>query len=152
LGIGAVWLLALVVTRWDVRFDWVVGRRWSQLRRRAGLPDGYCEGMSADDLFRQAQTQYLRGNYLQAETMLCHLTDRPGGDVDAQLMLATLCRHTGRLDEAADRLRRLERDEDARQWQDEIKGEWASLRRLREESAVGETDGVDQGAAALPSP
>ena len=147
IGLGAVWLLALVVARWDLGIDWAVGRRWSRLRRRAGLPDGYCEGMSTDDLYREAQTQYLRGNYLQAETMLCHLTDRLGGDVDAQLMLATLYRHTGRLEEAAERLRRLELLEDAGKWQQEIQGEWASLRRVREESAVVESDGVTAAAS-----
>ena len=140
IGLGAVWLLALVAARWGLGVDWAVGRRWSKLRRRAGLPDGYCEGMSSDELFREAQTQYLRGNYLQAETMLCHLADRPEGDVDAQLMLVTLCRHTGRLEEASARLRRLELLEDAGKWQEEIQGEWASLRRVQEESAMMEAE------------
>jgi len=150
IGLGAVWLLALVAARWGVGVDWVVGRRWSKLQRRAGLPDGYCEGMSSDDLFREAQTQYLRGNYLQAETMLCHLADRPEGDVDAQLMLVTLCRHTGRLEESADRLRRLELLDDAGKWQEEIQGEWSSLRRVREESTGLESKPI--AAADDPEP
>jgi hypothetical protein len=92
------------------------------------------------DLFREAQTQYLQGNWFDAERLLDQLTRRNPGDADVHLLRATLCRHTGRLDEAAAGLQQLERLEDAQQWQWEIKNEWACLSRARDVRAARTDD------------
>ena len=132
-ALGAFWFIALVTghLHWD--FRGMVGRRWARLRDpRLGLPAAYTEGKTSEDLFREAQSQYLQGNWLRVESLLCHLIGGDPRDVDARLMLATLYRHTGRQQEAAGQLQRLELMEDARKWQEEIRGEWARLGHVRE--------------------
>lgn len=89
-----------------------------------------------EDLFREAQAHYLRGNWIEAETMLTRLIGRDARDVDARLMLATLKRHTNRLDEAEDELRRLVRLEDAGKWQQEIESERVQIAGARNEQLL----------------
>jgi hypothetical protein len=132
-ALAALWFSALVMGRLGWDFRGMAGRRWARFcDPRLGLSEAYGEGKSSEDLFREAQSQYLQGNWLQAEVLLCHLIRGNSRDVEARLMLATLYRHTGRPGEAAGQLQPLEVMEDARKWREEIKGEWAHLSRLRE--------------------
>jgi hypothetical protein len=127
-----VWLAALVADRMGWKIDRVAA--WGRVRMRhrpAGLPAAHAVGgESLGDLFREAQLQYLRGNWLQAENLLRHLVQADPGDVEARLMLVTLCRHMGRSDEAIAQLRRLARLEDAARWRREMDAERALLVRL----------------------
>jgi len=75
---------------------------------------------SCDNPFGRANDLYLRGDYYQAERLLKKLLDRNGRDLEARLMLATLLRHTGRIDEAADQLDRLRLFDGAEKWELEI--------------------------------
>ena len=100
---------------------WVVAAGWSarQCRRRAdaGNPD------PREDGFAEALDHYLKSDYYQAERVLENLLRRNLRDLDARLMLATLLRHAGRLDEAARQLDTLARFEGAGKWELEMQRE-----------------------------
>ncbi|MCA9125258.1 MAG: hypothetical protein H6822_01795 [Planctomycetaceae bacterium] len=81
-------------------------------------------------LFIQAQAEYLRGHWFEAETLLRQLLRYCSRDVDVLLMLATLYRRTKRYDEAAKQLDRLDRLDEAFKWRWEIVQERDTLRRL----------------------
>jgi hypothetical protein len=78
---------------------------------------------TAEALFREALSEYLQGNWFEAEARLNQLLGRWPGDVEARLLLATLLRHTRRHDTALEQLERLERLKDADHWQQEIAAE-----------------------------
>lgn len=71
-------------------------------------------------LFVQAQSEYLKGHWLEAETALRKLIERNERDGDARLMLASLLRHSGRIDEAQVELDGLELSEGGLKWALEI--------------------------------
>jgi hypothetical protein len=79
------------------------------------------------DLFRDAQGEYLRGNWFEAELVLNKLLEHNPQDADAQFMLAAVARRTGQRQEAVDRLRRLETLAQAGKWRAEIARESQSL-------------------------
>lgn len=73
-----------------------------------------------DDLFPRAQAQYLNGDWLACEQTLGKLLAQNRRDVEARLLLATLCRHLHRTAEASEHLAVLERLESAERWAYEI--------------------------------
>lgn len=83
-----------------------------------GLP--IAEAADREKSFSDAVEHYLRGNWFEAECVLAGLLRRDLRDVDARMMLATLYRHTGRIDEAVEELDRLERIDEAAKWALEI--------------------------------
>jgi hypothetical protein len=103
LAAGAIWISSAAISA-----RWVAGLRIS--------------GPSAgdEDLFNAAQSEYLRGNWYEAEVALGRLLARNLVDVEARLMLAALLRRTGRLQEAGEQLKRLSRTDGAERWQPEI--------------------------------
>jgi thioredoxin-like negative regulator of GroEL len=94
------------------------------------------ESLSEEDLFREAQAQYLQGNWYAAEETLRAMLAANPRDVEARLMLATLLRHTARLEEAASQLQQTARLEASAGWRQELQTEW---RRLSEAEQDGET-------------
>jgi thioredoxin-like negative regulator of GroEL len=76
--------------------------------------------LSAEETYAEALDHYLKGNWFEAEHALAQVLRRNPRDLDAGLMLATLFRHTGRIDEAERQLQRLERLEGSQKWQFEI--------------------------------
>ena len=96
-GLGFVWVVA----------SGLVG--YSRRRRRPRSPS-YPQRRR---FYRGSSDHYLKGDYYQAERVLEGLLRRNLRDVDARLMLATLLRHAGRLDEAAGQLDTLARLEGA---------------------------------------
>ena len=94
-----------------------------------------------EDLFIQAQREYLQKHWLEAEHLLQELIRKHPRDEDAQLMLATLLRRTGRLGEARERLDTLERQDGAVRWTREI----AAERRLLERQEPSD-DGDDKSS------
>ena len=76
-----------------------------------------------EDLFREVYGQYLQGNWFEAESLLTAMIGRNPRDAEAQLLLATLRRHTGRLDEAEATLARLLKQDEAVRWEQEIQRE-----------------------------
>jgi len=71
-------------------------------------------------IFREAQTEYLRGNWFEAESLLKQLVRNNRRDVEAMLMLATLWIHTERDAEARSELDNLACLADADRWSQEI--------------------------------
>lgn len=72
------------------------------------------------DLFQIAQTEYLNGNWQEAETALAGLLAQDRFDADARLMLSTLYRHMGQPSESLRQLDILEESDGATKWQVEI--------------------------------
>jgi hypothetical protein len=98
----------------------------------------------AEDLFRTAQGEYLKGNWFEAELALNRLLEHDPGDVEAHLMLATLTRRIGHSAEASQRLDRLVALEGAGRWQPEI----ARERQLIGSAAAIAAQNVHQDEAA----
>lgn len=104
-------------------------------------------GSLADDtIFREALAYYLKGDWCQAERLLNKALARHCRDVDCRLMLATLYRHTGRLQESAQQLSRLEQQEGAAKWGWEIWRERQLLEKAKQDAQPPES------AEAEPSP
>lgn len=89
-----------------------------KLRRHASN-----KSFGESDLFSQAIDLYLKGDYYQAERLLHKLLKKDARDHDARMMLATLLRHTGRLEDASKQLDQLNYFEGAEKWELEIKSE-----------------------------
>jgi hypothetical protein len=104
------WIGVLVF--WAVA-GWIGLRETSRLRNPSSEPQ-------QQGLFVQAQAEYLKGHWLEAETMLRRMIEIDERDVDARLMLASLLRHSGRIDESQIELDGLELSEAGRKWALEI--------------------------------
>jgi hypothetical protein len=116
-----------------VAVSWLAG--WWQYRRQR-LDEGAASAESEESntesstvglasepreqLFREAQQVYLRGDWVAAEQRLLKLLKLDDRDAEARLMLATLWRHQGRHREATRQLDKLSRLEAADPWQYEI--------------------------------
>ncbi len=136
----------------------VLGTVWlaSAIQAYRSLPH-LREPPQVDDrgLFIQAQAEYLKGHWFEAETLLRQLLRYCSRDVDVLLMLATLYRRTKRYDEAAKQLDRLDRLDEACRWRWEIAQERATLRQLAAAKNETENLGTDTGTEATteyPSP
>jgi cytochrome c-type biogenesis protein CcmH/NrfG len=81
------------------------------------------QARAGEVLFREALSEYLQGNWFEAEAALSRVLGRDKRDVEARLLLATLLRRRRRFDEAANQLDRLERLLDAARWSEEIAAE-----------------------------
>lgn len=112
-------------------FVWFVSTA-RELRRLPYL-SGRDHRDQTDALFREAQTEYLKGNWYQAQALLEQILRHNAGDVDAGLMLASLYRHVGRWEEASEQLRQLDRFELSARWRLEIQKEREHLDRLESE-------------------
>ena len=104
----------------------------------------------ATDLFRAAQGEYLRGNWLEAELVLNELLDYDPQDVDAHLLLATVARRMGRYQEADQRLRHLETRVQAGKWRPEIARE-SQLLTLAASAAAQNVQLHQTGELELPN-
>jgi len=110
------------ITLWGIGgVIWAVGVGWSVrfCSRRAAAE----KIEVSEDTFGEAADHYLKGDYYQAEHTLEELLARNERDLDARLLLATLMRHTGRLNEAEQQLELLARFEGAGKWEQEIRQE-----------------------------
>lgn len=134
-AVGMLWLFSTIVS-----LGWL-----GASGRQASAEDG-------EELFREAQTHYLKGNWYEAETLLNQRLSRNGRDIDAQLLLATLKRHTGRLDEALGQLEQLERLEHAMKWYQEIARERMLIARARAEQGAEKEESVAPPSQARETP
>ena len=127
---------------------WVLG--WFDSYRFLGNRTRVPESQWQLDLFLAARGEYLKGEWEKSEELLSRvLADNPR-DVEARLMLATLMRHRGRIDDAREHLRRLQRLERAGYWNMEIEREWIALRRMESRAADDRiTVSNDQGGEPL---
>ncbi len=94
-------------------------------------------------LFIQAQAEYLKGHWFEAETLLRQLLRYCSRDADVLLMLATLYRRTKRYDEAEKQLDRLDRLDEAVKWRAEIQQERDTLTRIKNTKTETENVGTE---------
>jgi hypothetical protein len=148
IGLAATFVWTEWSPTWLLGVGWLgIGLFWAisvGLGSRA-LPGllGTTPDIAVEDLFRQAQTEYLSKDWFEAEKLLQQVLGRSEHDADARLLLATLYRHTGRSDEARQCLTRLECMDKADRWTLEIARERRLLERQEE---VREKDPVHEGA------
>ena len=115
LTLGSVWALSAAATAWH---GWGVAPRLVR---------------SAEAMFREALSEYLRENWFEAEQAVHKLLDAHERDVEGRLLLATLLRQTERYAEATAQLARLELLKDAQKWALEIGVEKQLLAERREQ-------------------
>lgn len=96
-----------------------------------------------EQLYREAQQVYLRGDWVAAEQMLLKLLRLNDRDAEARLMLATLWRHQGRHREAVRQLDKLSRLEVADPWLYEIAVERQENATALAESVSNTTEDED---------
>lgn len=144
---GLVWLVALIETRNELRRQ--AARLQSETTEAAPAGDQpaqeHVEGRPApdrrlDELLRRAQRLYLAGDWVETERTLVRLLRLDRDDIEGQLLLAAVWRHSDRQRKARRLLARLARRQDAEAWAFEINDE---LARLAEASAGA----ADNGAA-----
>jgi thioredoxin-like negative regulator of GroEL len=97
---------------------------------------GAAIGAKDENVFSEALNHYLRGDFFQAEVLLESLLRANVRDVDARLMLATLLRHAGRLDDATRQLDVLAKFEGAAKWELEIEHERDLLAEVKTRKPV----------------
>jgi hypothetical protein len=120
-ALAALWILVLGF--------WMVGFRRGQaeLSRSSAPATTADQAAIGDQLLRQAQTHYLKGHWIEAETCLSKLLADVPDDAEARLLLASIERRTGRTRQAMKRLGELEHHAPAAGWKWEIQTELARL-------------------------
>ena len=119
-----------------------------------GFPPPIPQGRDAatDALFVKARDAYLARDWLAAETKLRALLDLSPTDGEAQLLLATLLRRVGRLEEAAAAFETLSRSDAGAPWLPAIARELERIASARQTSAAGDSNTLplprDQGDTA----
>jgi hypothetical protein len=144
----------LMSPRW-ARPLWVaLGAGWvaSAVLSLAGSRRPGAKGIAEDPPggFEKALDHYLKGDWFQAERLWVSLLRVRSQDIDARLMLATLLRHTGRLDEAATQLDRLTCLEGIGKWQWEVRRERELLARAKEQIDGRAREQLDRDSADAP--
>ena len=92
------------------------------------------------DFFRDAQTHYLKRNWLEAEQILVEMLSENQKDAEARLLLATLYRRTKRYQEAEQQLTILRKWRGAESWWTEIERETRVITDMRNSQAGAERD------------
>jgi cytochrome c-type biogenesis protein CcmH/NrfG len=90
----------------------------------------------------EAQHEYLKGHWLEAELTISRMLAKHPTDVEARLLLASIERRTRRFNEAKQALAALAADERATKWLPEIAAEIEQIGELQSENdsqpAVGQ--------------
>lgn len=132
-----LWLLSFVV--WvgaTIRSQWQFARLMQ-----------VSKPLEAKDNFVLAQTDYLAGNWFEAEAKLLQILHDFPRDAESQLLLVGVLRHTRRFRPALRRLAHLESLDSSARWRFEITRERAIIeRRIAEEleEQAQSTSGVDE--------
>jgi len=136
-GLGVVWLTLIFVSfRSAVHSD-------------ETIPAG------ETDYFSVAQTEYLKGNWLETEILARQLLAARPSDAEAALLLTSTLRRAGRVDEARQALDEIGRWDRADTWRFEIDVEYQRL--AEKEQRLAEQEGLeqevhDEGPITLPLP
>lgn len=138
----AVPAMAWIVVVWF----WVAGLRTggalAAAAARTSIP-GDAESLTQ---FRQAQLEYLKGHWIEAESQLLQLLARTPGDLEARLLLASVQRRMGRADEAKQSLQKLAELNGSVLWADEVQRESVKIQQLQREQ-LNKTNGPLSRAA-----
>ena len=116
-------LSAWVLVLWLWTVGWRSGMR--VLSREAAKSLG--PDAASDTGLGEAQTEYLRGHWLEAESLLVRLLVRRPGDAVARLLLASVYRRSGREELARQQLAELALLPAAAVWREEIAAELKQL-------------------------
>ena len=129
-----VWLLVLGF--------WIVGfvqlRGDLRLLQANGPATEHAPQDEAD--FREAQHLYLKGHWIEAETLLTGMIGRQPRDVEARLLLASVQRWTRRWGEATRTLAALAEDSAAAAWRLEIESELKRINELEHQPQASARD------------
>lgn len=134
IAVGCVWTGSLAVTL------------WLNKPRKNQLQDA-----GSKDLFRTALSEYLKGNWFEAESVWTELVGRNPRDIEARLMLVALLRRTKRWPEAGQQLARLERLEGSELWAPEIEREREWMTQTQADPADRMTENLKAHAAPAAS-
>jgi predicted Zn-dependent protease len=114
--LGAIWLVTT----------------WRSIRDLPNLCKP-AEGSPDEGLFIQAQGEYLKGHWFEAERLALQRVAVHPSDVESQLLLAAIYRRMKRLDEARRRLQAVARYDGSQKWGLEVSLEKRWLDQLEEE-------------------
>lgn len=144
------WLTPLLVkiACWTAALVWAVSVARA-VRELQAIVDPRAASDRADR-FGEAHAQYLRGHWIDAESLLTECLDVESRDPPALLLLAGIYRHTGRPEAAAAALDQLDRMEAAQGWWLERRAERARLARsLGVAAEQSRDDEKDSGQEAV---
>lgn len=112
--------------------------------KQLSQPETRCDSA----VFLQAQENYVRGNWFDAEALLLKIVQQTPRDAEAQLLLASVLRHTKRWQAALRRLDQLEFLQAADSWRFEIQQERTLLQRAMADEAQAVQDEPTQDEVA----
>lgn len=101
---------------------WMVGV-WQAVRAPGSSSGAHPEAHQQQDLLIQAQGEYLKGHWVEAQTLLEQLLRRDSEDIEARLLLASVFRRSRRIELSRSQLRRLYERQEAARWRFEIERE-----------------------------
>ena len=123
-AVSLVWRAGIWAT---VGLFWLYGL-WQGFRSAA--PDEPADSApDQQDLFIRAQSEYLRGHWVEAQTLVEQLIELNPEDIEARLLLAAVFRRTRRIDLSRFQLRQAQDLAGAARWRFEIGQELAALDR-----------------------
>ncbi len=111
--VRSLWVLLASSALWSFGTSFFSTSAWLR-----DLPSVEC-----DVLLLDAQSDYLRGQYFEAEATLHRILSMGYEDVEAALLLASILRRTDRFRQSLDCLERLEKLDSSRHWSTEIADE-----------------------------
>jgi hypothetical protein len=118
---------------------WIVGLIWlKQDASLLGLSAAGHADPDAEAWFREAQHEYLKGHWLEAETLLGRIRATGRFDAAVELLLASVQRRSGRIAEAQRTLTEMKANPAAAIWLFEVESELASI--AAEEQTSAEAD------------
>jgi hypothetical protein len=129
-NLGVVWTGVLGL--------WIAGA-WLGYRELSPRP--VAADPKLDQYFREAQTEFLKGHWIEAEALLVRLLSQEPGDVEGRLLLASVLRRTRRLGEAQRTLAELGRCERAGRWAWEIENERKAIAACENDEASEPEEG-----------
>ena len=97
------------------------------------------EQSAEDDLFIRARNQYLKGNWIECESLIDSALEEYPGDLETRLLQISLLRITKRFEEALVEITQFQRWDGAEKWSFEITREVELLERIlsnREDSEI----------------
>lgn len=128
-GTGTAWVLVLGL--WSLGY-WHLPAGSSMVASVSNAKD---QAADADSEFRQAQHEYLKGHWLEAELLVGQRLSSKPDDVEARLLLASIQRRTRRFAESGQTLMRLSAAEQAAKWRFEIETEQRLIDELESDAS-----------------
>ena len=108
---------------------WSLGVRGAIGQLSTAQPNRAEPSPQLDQWFREAQAEYLKGHWFEAETLLDQILAKNRDDAEARLLLSSVMRRTKRFELARRNLTRLS----AAKWAMEVEGEMRQIEQGEEE-------------------